>query len=134
MRDFPEDGFLESYAGRSQPPAKRGELQRGVFYAGVALVTRLERSFSDAKPVEEIALRATELQHFRDGHAAKSLPESQQSLLRRFRKKVASSKVLSTFRRNRWFVSESEQRRISKQKAIRKQQRKSTRKRGNSKR
>jgi small subunit ribosomal protein S21 len=49
--------------------------------------------------------------------------ESQQSLLKRFRKKVARSKVLSTVRRKRWFVSESEQRRIAKQKAIRKQQR-----------
>jgi small subunit ribosomal protein S21 len=49
--------------------------------------------------------------------------ESQQSLLKRFRKKVARSKVLSTVRRKRWFVSESEQRRIDKQKAIRKQQR-----------
>ena len=49
--------------------------------------------------------------------------ESQQSLLKRFRKKVARSKVMSTVRRKRWFVSESEQRRIDKQKAIRKQQR-----------
>lgn len=50
--------------------------------------------------------------------------ESQQSLLKRFRKKVARSKVLSTVRRKRWFVSNSEQRRIAKQKAVRKQQRK----------
>ncbi|MBX3047684.1 MAG: 30S ribosomal protein S21 [Anaerolineales bacterium] len=49
--------------------------------------------------------------------------ESQQSLLKRFRKKVARSKVLSTVRRKRWFVSTSEERRISKQKAIRKAQR-----------
>lgn len=55
--------------------------------------------------------------------------ESQQSLLRRFRKKVASSKVLSTVRRKRFFISESEQRRISKQKAIRKAQRKGSSKR-----
>lgn len=52
--------------------------------------------------------------------------ESQQSLLKRFRKKVARSKVLSTVRRKRWFVSDSEQRRIAKQKAVRKQQRKSS--------
>ena len=50
--------------------------------------------------------------------------ESQQSLLKRFRKKVARSKVLSTVRRKRWFVSTSEERRIAKQKAIRKAQRK----------
>lgn len=50
--------------------------------------------------------------------------ESQGSLLRRFRKKVARSKVLSTVRRKRWYISTSEQRRMEKQKAIRKQQRK----------
>ena len=50
--------------------------------------------------------------------------ESQQSLLKRFRKKVARSKVLSTVRKKRWFISISEQRRIEKQKAIRKAQRK----------
>ena len=55
--------------------------------------------------------------------------ESQQSLLKRFRKKVARTKVLSTVRRKRWFISVSETRRISKQKAIRKQQRKVTTKR-----
>jgi small subunit ribosomal protein S21 len=49
--------------------------------------------------------------------------ESQGSLLKRFRKKVARSKVLSTVRRKRWFVSTSETRRMEKQKAIRKQQR-----------
>jgi small subunit ribosomal protein S21 len=52
--------------------------------------------------------------------------ESQQSLLKRFRKKVARSKVLSTVRRKRWFISVSEQRRIAKQKAVRKQQRKAS--------
>ncbi|MDA1330448.1 MAG: 30S ribosomal protein S21 [Chloroflexi bacterium] len=55
--------------------------------------------------------------------------ESQMSLLKRFRKKVARSKVLSTLRCKRWFISESEQRRIAKQKAIRKQQQKSKGKR-----
>lgn len=50
--------------------------------------------------------------------------ESQGSLLKRFRKKVARSKVLSTVRRKRWFISTSETRRMEKQKAIRKQQRK----------
>ena len=51
--------------------------------------------------------------------------ESQQALLKRFRKKVARSKILSTVRKKRWFVSNSEERRIAKQKAIRKQQRRS---------
>ena len=45
--------------------------------------------------------------------------ESQDSLLKRFRKKVVKSGVLSTVRRKRWFVSNSEQRRMEKKKAIR---------------
>ena len=45
--------------------------------------------------------------------------ESQQQLLRRFRKKVSKSGKLSAVRRKRWFVSKSEQRRIAKKKAIR---------------
>ena len=45
--------------------------------------------------------------------------ESQDSLLKRFRKKVAKSGVLSTVRRKRWFVSKSELRRIQKKKAAR---------------
>ncbi len=45
--------------------------------------------------------------------------ESQDQLLRRFRKKVAKSGILSTFRRKRWFVSKSELRRIERKKAIR---------------
>ena len=45
--------------------------------------------------------------------------ESQDSLLKRFRKKVVRSGVLSTIRRKRWFVSKSEQRRMEKKKAIR---------------
>lgn len=45
--------------------------------------------------------------------------ESQDSLLKRFRKKVAKSGVLSTVRRKRWFVSKSELRRIQKKKATR---------------
>ena len=45
--------------------------------------------------------------------------ESQDSLLKRFRKKVVRSGVLSTIRRKRWFVSKSEQRRMEKKKSIR---------------
>jgi small subunit ribosomal protein S21 len=45
--------------------------------------------------------------------------ESQDQLLKRFRKKVVKSGVLSTVRRKRWFVSKSEQRRMEKKKAIR---------------
>lgn len=49
--------------------------------------------------------------------------ESQDQLLRRFRKKVAKSGILSTVRRKRWFVSKSELRRIQKKKAIRRHKR-----------
>lgn len=55
--------------------------------------------------------------------------ESQESLLRRFRKRVTNSGVLSTVRRKRWHISKSELRRIEKKKAIRRarrRQRKST--------
>ena len=45
--------------------------------------------------------------------------ETQEQLLKRFRKKVAKSGILSTVRRKRWFVSKSELRRIQKEKSIR---------------
>ena len=51
--------------------------------------------------------------------------ESQDSLLKRFRKKVVKSGVLSTVRRKRWFVSKSEQRRMDKKKAVHRSFRKS---------
>jgi len=50
--------------------------------------------------------------------------ESQDSLLKRFRKEVIKARVLSTYRKKRWFVSKSEQRRLAKQRAIRKARRK----------
>jgi small subunit ribosomal protein S21 len=50
--------------------------------------------------------------------------ESQDQLLKRFRKKVAKSGILSTVRRKRWFVSKSELRRIQKKKSIRRIRRK----------
>jgi small subunit ribosomal protein S21 len=51
--------------------------------------------------------------------------ESQDSLLKRFRKKVVKSGVLSTVRRKRWYVSKSEQRRMEKKKAARRIKRRS---------
>lgn len=51
--------------------------------------------------------------------------ESQEQLLRRFRKEVAKSKILGEIRRRRWHVSRSEVRRIEKKKAIRRMRRKS---------
>lgn len=50
--------------------------------------------------------------------------ESFESLLKRFRKEVTKSGVLSAYRRRQWFVSKSEQRRRERQKAARKLQRK----------
>ena len=51
--------------------------------------------------------------------------ESQDSLLKRFRKKVVKSGILSTVRRKRWFISKGEQRRMDKKKAARRTVRKS---------
>ena len=45
--------------------------------------------------------------------------ETQEQLLKRFRKRVSKSGILSTVRRKRWFVSKSELRRIQRKKAIR---------------
>jgi small subunit ribosomal protein S21 len=53
--------------------------------------------------------------------------ESPEQLLRRFRKKVTRSGVLGEVRRKRFFTSKSEQRRIEKKKAIRKQLRRKSR-------
>jgi len=50
--------------------------------------------------------------------------ESQEQLLKRFRKKVVKSGVLSTVRNKRWFVSRNEKRRLEKKKAIRRLKRK----------
>ncbi|MBT3314192.1 MAG: 30S ribosomal protein S21 [Anaerolineae bacterium] len=50
--------------------------------------------------------------------------ESQEQLLKRFRKSVVKSGVLGTVRDKRWFVSRTEQRRLEKKKAIRRLKRK----------
>lgn len=49
--------------------------------------------------------------------------ESPESLLKRFRKEVTRSRILSTVRRKRWYVPPSELRRRKRQKAIRKARR-----------
>lgn len=53
--------------------------------------------------------------------------ESQEQLLKRFRKTITKSGVLSTVRQKRWFVSKSELRRIKKKKAIRRLRRRAAR-------
>ena len=49
--------------------------------------------------------------------------ESQEQLLKRFRKKVTKDEIMSTVRRKRWYVTKSELRRIRKKKAIRRARR-----------
>jgi small subunit ribosomal protein S21 len=56
--------------------------------------------------------------------------ESQENLLRRFRKAVAKSGIRKAVRKKRWYVSKSEQRRQAKARAIRK----AARRRGRSRR
>jgi small subunit ribosomal protein S21 len=56
--------------------------------------------------------------------------ESQEKLLRRFRKAVTRSGVLSEVRKRRWFVSKSEQRRMAEKKAIRRQGKRERRRNG----
>jgi small subunit ribosomal protein S21 len=46
--------------------------------------------------------------------------ESQEELLKRFRKEVAESRILSTYRKKRWFISKSELRRKARKRAARK--------------
>jgi len=47
--------------------------------------------------------------------------ESQQSLLRRFGKKVARSRILSTVKKKRYYIPDSEKKRIARRKAIRRE-------------
>jgi len=49
--------------------------------------------------------------------------ESNESLMRRFRKKVTKAGVMSTVRRKRWHISKSELRRMQKKKSIRRMKR-----------
>jgi small subunit ribosomal protein S21 len=49
--------------------------------------------------------------------------ESQENLLKRFRKQVMKDRILSEARRKRWYISPSEMRRIQKQRAIRRARR-----------
>jgi small subunit ribosomal protein S21 len=53
--------------------------------------------------------------------------ESEEQLLKRFRKKVTKSRILTDARRKRWYVSKSEKRRIAKKKAIRRARRRQSR-------
>ncbi|MGB5931792.1 MAG: 30S ribosomal protein S21 [Anaerolineae bacterium] len=50
--------------------------------------------------------------------------ESQEALLKRFRKEVAQARILSVCREKRWFVSKGELRRKQRQRALRKMRKK----------
>jgi len=50
-----------------------------------------------------------------------------EGLLKRFRKEVSKSRILSTFRRKRWFTPPSEERRLAKKKAERRARRRQLR-------
>jgi small subunit ribosomal protein S21 len=50
--------------------------------------------------------------------------ESQEQLMRRFRKKIVRSGILSTVRKKRWFISKSEERRMEEKKSARRMKRK----------
>lgn len=52
--------------------------------------------------------------------------ESPDSLVKRFRKKVVKSGVLSTVRRKRWYVSKGELKRMDMKKAMRRARRRQT--------
>ena len=50
--------------------------------------------------------------------------ESQEQLMRRFRKKIVRSGILSTVRKKRWFISKSEEHRMEEKKSARRMKRK----------
>ncbi len=49
--------------------------------------------------------------------------ESQENLLKRFRKKVARDRILSTVKRKRYFTPKSQAQRIAMRKAVRRERR-----------
>ncbi len=53
--------------------------------------------------------------------------ESFEGLMKRFRKEVAKSRILSTYRRKRWFTPPSEERRLAQKKAERRARRRALR-------
>lgn len=53
--------------------------------------------------------------------------ETFESLLKRFRKEVSKARILSTYRRKRWFTPPSEERRLAKKKAERRIRRRTLR-------
>ena len=60
-------------------------------------------------------------------HVERRQGETEEQLLKRFRKKVAKSRILTDARRKRWYLSPSEQCRIEKKKALRRARRRQSR-------
>lgn len=60
-------------------------------------------------------------------HVERRHGESEEQLLKRFRKKVTKSRILTDARRKRWYMSPSEKRRLEKKKAIRRARRRQSR-------
>ena len=56
--------------------------------------------------------------------------ESQESLLRRFRKQVIRARILSTVKKKRYFVSKSELRRRARLKAVRREKKRQRQEKG----
>jgi len=56
--------------------------------------------------------------------------ETQESLLRRFRKRVTRDRILSDVKKKRFFVSKSEERRRARLKAIRKEKKRQRKEQG----
>ena len=62
-------------------------------------------------------------------HVERRHGESEEQLLKRFRKKITKIRILPAARRNRWNLSPGEKRRIDKKKAIRRARRRQARSR-----
>jgi small subunit ribosomal protein S21 len=95
---------------RANPAAIQSMMRRPGVFCGVGKAR--SKLIGDRKEVSVLATVS-----LRDG-------ESQESLLKRFRKEVMQERILSEARRKRWYISPSEMRRIQKQRAIRRARRK----------
>jgi small subunit ribosomal protein S21 len=94
------------------------------------LQTRLLSSACMCKPGFLCLVHGVQRHRFGDGKEVIVLAtvtlkegESQESLLKRFRKEVMQERILSEARRKRWYISPSEMRRIQRQRAIRRARR-----------
>jgi small subunit ribosomal protein S21 len=107
---------------RASPAAALAGKQGGSFLAALQCVR-----YNDLYVVMRRLCRVRRYYEMEGGDRIMSVDlrpgESQDSLLKRFRKAVAEARILPIVRQKRWFTSKSEVRRIKRQKAIRKSQR-----------